>query len=422
MRLRRGIERALAAAVCDLERQARPLELPRQIQGLATTIIGDETLGKYVEEVFDVVGPYGAVQVRSHYGRGHEVRYINGTFWNQGWASSYFTTDGGTAVVKDPYILLTSHNLAVADELVNVLQKVHEAGGGKRGLVVVATGISGEALNLLVTNKARGALPTLAIKAPGLGAEKSEVLTDLAVMTGGRVFYAEAGDRIASAKLDDLGQAAEVQAIRSGFTLTGGKGRPAAIRQRSQELRSRIPSAAYGRDRDRLTERAGKLQGGVALLEVGGATETERDYLKERVEEAVHVVRLGMQTGIVPGGGAALLACRRAIAELALPDDEAAGAAILASALAAPMAAIIANAGYEPTPVLAAVADAKDSMTYDVLAGQLVNAWDANIIDPLKVVQTALQTGVSGALMALTTDVLVHKPRSNRNKEVDFRP
>ena len=422
MRLRRGIERALAAALCDLERQARPLETPAQIRGLATSIIGDDVLGKHVEEAFDVVGPYGAVQVRSHYGRGHAVQYINGTFWNQGWASSSFTTDGGTAIVKDPYILFTSHQLTSAVDLVPVLEQVHQAGDGKRGLVVIATSIAGDALNVLVTNKARGALPTLAIKAPGLGPEKSDVLTDLAVMTGGRVFYAEAGDRIAKATLADLGQAAEVQAIRSGFTLTGGKGRPAAIRQRGQELRSRIPTAAYGRDRNRLVERSGKLQGGVALLEVGGATETERDYLKERVEEAVHVVRLGMQAGIVPGGGAALLACRRAIAELALADDEAAGAAILAHALAAPMAAIVENAGVEPSPVLAAVSGSKPGIAYDVLAETLTDAWQAGIIDPVKVVQTALQIGVSGALMALTTDVLVHKPRLNRNKEVDFKP
>jgi chaperonin GroEL len=422
MRLRHGMEAALPAALCELERLARPLDSPGQIRGLATSIIGDDTLGRYVEEVFDVVGAYGAVQVRSHYGRGHAVQFINGTFWNQGWASSYFTTDGGTAVVKEPYLLLTSAHLTSGADLVPVLEQVRAAGDGKRGLVVLATSIAGDALNVLVMNKARGALPTLAIKAPGLGPEKSEVLTDLAVMTGGRVFHTEAGDAIAKATLADLGQAAEVRAVRSGFTLIGGKGRPATIRQRGQELRSQIPKAAYGRDRNRLVERSGKLQGGVALLEVGGATESERDYLKDRAEEAVQVVRLGMQAGIVPGGGAALLACRRAIAELDLSGDEAAGAAILADALAAPMTAILRNAGIEPSPALAAVSGSKTDTVYDVMAETLTDAWTANIVDPVKVVQTALQTGVSGALMALTTDVLVHKPRPNRSKEVDFRP
>src|SRR5690606_19541058 len=278
-----------------------------------------------------VVGPFGAVQVRTNYGRSHNRRYINGTFWNQGWVSSYFNTEPGKAVVKDAYLLLTTHQLTSGEELLPVLELVRKA-GPDRGLVVLAPVIRGEALNILVTNKSRGALPTLAIKAPGLGSEKREVLEDLAVMTGGRVFHAEMGDRIERATLDELGQASEVQAIRSGFTLLGGKGRPAAIRQRSQELRSRIPTAAYGRERNRLVERAGKLIGGVALLEVGGATESERDYLKNRTTEAVHVVRLGLQDGIVPGGGTAFLNCIEAIQALDLPDDEAAGAAILAKA------------------------------------------------------------------------------------------
>jgi chaperonin GroEL len=265
-------------------------------------------------------------------------------------------------------------------------------------------------------------MQTVGIKAPGLGPEKAEVLTDLAVLTGGRVFYAEADDRIERATLADLGQAREVQAIRSGFTLIGGKGRPAAIRQRAQELRSQLPQAPYGRERNRLVERSGKLQGGVGLLEIGGSTESERDYFKERAEEAVHVVRLGMQGGIVAGGGAAYLACLPALQALTLSEEEAPGAAILAHALKAPMRAILENSGLEASSILAHVAQSGAGCGYDVLAQQFTNMIAANIVDPVKVLQVALQTGVSGALMALTTDVLVHKPRSNRNKEVDFRP
>jgi chaperonin GroEL len=274
----------------------------------------------------------------------------------------------------------------------------------------------------LVANKTHGTLQTLGIKAPGLGPEKAEVLTDLAVLTGGRVFYAEADDRVARATLADLGQAREVQAIRSGFTLIGGKGRPAAIRQRAQALRSQLPTAPYGRERNRLVERAGKLQGGVGLLEIGGATEAEREYLKERAEEAVHVVRLGLQGGVVPGGGAAYLACLPALQKLCLHDDEAAGAALVAHALHAPMRAILENSGVEADAVLAQVADGSGGCGYDVMARRYVNLWEANIVDPVKVLQVALETGVSGALMALTTEVLVHKPRSNRSEEVDFRP
>jgi chaperonin GroEL len=421
MRIRRGMEKALAVVLAELERQAQPLEKMDQIRALATSITGDEAIGKYTEEIFDVVGAYGAVQVRSNYGRSHNCRFINGTFWNQGWASSYFTTEGGTAIIKDPYVLLTSRHLKSAGELLPVMEQVQQSGEG-RGLVVIAPTIAGDALNILVTNKTRGALPTLGIKAPGLGPEKSEVLTDLAVLTGGRVFYAEADDRVEKATLADLGQAREVQAIRSGFTLIGGKGRPAAIRQRTQELRSRLPQAAYGRERNRLVERAGKLQGGVGLLEIGGATETERDYLKERAEEAVHVVRLGMQGGIAPGGGVAYLACLPALCALDLSDEEAPGRAILAHALAAPMRAILENSGVDAPSIMARITESGAGCGYDVMRQQFTNMMAANIVDPVKVLQVALQTGVSGALMALTTDVLVHKPRANRNKEVDFRP
>lgn len=421
MRVRRGIEKALASALAALEQQARPLENPAQIRGLATSITGDETIGKYVEEIFDVVGPYGAVQVRTNYGREHNFRFINGTFWNQGWFSSYFTTEGGTAIIKDPYVLLTNRVLNKAEQLLPVLEKVRGTGEG-RGLVVIAPTISGDALSILLANKTKGSMQTLGIKAPGLGPEKAEVLTDLAVLTGGRVFYAEADERVEDATLADLGQAREVQAIRSGFTLIGGKGRPAAIRQRAQELRSRLPKAAYGRERNRLVERAGKLQGGVGLLEIGGSTESEREYLKERAQEAVHVVRMGLQGGIVPGGGVAYLACLPALCDLTGHDEEAAGVAILAHALKAPMRAILENSGEDASAIMAQISEAGAGCGYDVMGRVFTNMWAANIVDPVKVLQVALETGVSGALMALTTDVLVHKPRHNRDKEVDFRP
>lgn len=421
MRMRIGMEKALRVASQALLEQGRPLDNPAQVRGLATSVTGDELLGEYIEEVFDVVGPYGAVQVRTNYGRSHNRRYINGTFWNQGWVSSYFTTEPGKAIVKNPYILLTTRELVSGEELVPALEMARKA-GADRGLVVIAPAIRGEALNVLVTNKSRDVLPTLAIKAPGLGAEKIDVLDDLAVMTGGRVVHAEMGDRIEEVTLADLGEANEVQAIRSGFTLLGGKGRPAAIRQRSQDLRNRIPDAPYGRERNRLIERAGKLIGGVALLEVGGATESERDYLKDRTNEAVHVVRLGLQDGIVPGGGTAFLNCIAAVEALDLPGDEAAGAAILAKALTAPIVAILENSGVEAAPILAAVQRAGNGTGYDVLRNELTDVMNANIVDPVKVLQVALETGVSGALMALTTEVLVHKPRQNRSEEVDFRP
>ncbi|MCB0079319.1 MAG: hypothetical protein KDE47_00230, partial [Caldilineaceae bacterium] len=221
--------------------------------------------------------------------------------------------------------------------------------------------------------------------------------------------------------LSALGQAEEVQAIRSGFTLIGGKGRPAAVRQRSVELRNQIPQAAYGRDRNRLVERSGKLLGGVALLKVGGATDTERDYLRDRAKEAVNVVRLALDGGVVPGGGVAYLAALSALAQLKLSGEEAVAVQLMGHALQAPLCAIVQNAGVDPAPIRARICAAEPGVGYDVQTHTLTDMIAAGIIDPLPVVTKALDAGVSGALMAITTDTLVSKPRHNRDEKVDFR-
>ncbi|HRJ44064.1 MAG: chaperonin GroEL [Caldilineaceae bacterium] len=418
MSLRRGLEKGLVVAVEALRGQALPLEKAEQTVALATSIIGDPVLGKYIEEVFDVVGPLGAVEVRKSYARTHDRRYIRGVLWNNGWISSYFTTEPGKAVVEKPYLLFTDRHLSSADDLIPLMGAIRKEGG--RGLVVIATDVTGDALNLLVTNKQRGGLPTLAVKAPGLGTEKAEVLADLAALCGGKVFLEVTGERLAKTTLADLGQADEVQAIRSSFTIVGGRGRPAAIRERADDLRKRIPAAPYGRERERLIERQSKLTGGVAVLEIGGASDVEQEYLDARTEEAIRVVRLALQEGIVPGGGAAYLACIPAVEKLALSSDEAPAIPILCRALEAPARAIISNAGVEPAPILARLSERGPGWGYDVLRHAIVEMATSHIVDPAKVAEAALTTGVSGALMGLTTDVLVYKPRHNRDEDVDF--
>jgi len=424
MRVRHGVEKGLIVILRELQTLAEPLAQPAQIIALATNVSGDATLGKYIEEIFDTVGPHGAIDVRTNYARTHDRQYIHGALWNQGWISSHFATNAGTAILKEPYLLFTNRHLKSAAELVPIMGKVRAAAGEGtvRGLVVIANSVEQDALNILVTNKTRGALPTLAIKTPGLGNEKTDVLHDLAALCGGRVLSLEENLRLEDATLADLGQAEEVQAIRSGCTIIGGKGRPATIRQRSQQLRAQIPSAPIGRERERLVERAGKLQGGVGLLKVGGATESEQETTKIRTKAAVDLVRLGLQEGIVPGGGVAFVKCLAALDQLTLPDDEAAALPILRSALLAPMQAILRNSGYEPAPIVARVLAAGNGCGFDVMRGELANMVDAHIVDPVKVLSTALQIGVSGALMGMTTEVLIHKPRSNRDDEVDFNP
>lgn len=420
MSLRRGIEKVLPVVLDALAAQSHPLDRADQIVALGCTITGDETIGRLLEEIFDTVGPHGSIEVRTSYARVHERRYIQGAFWNQGWVSSSFTNQPGTAVLKQPYLLFTDYNIKTAAELLPILEQVR--GAGERGLVVIAPSVTGAALNLLVTNHVRKVLPTLAIKAPGLGSEKSEILQDLAVLCGGSLISAASAKLLRKVTLTDLGQAEEVQAIRSGFTIIGGKGRPAAIRQRHTELRNQLPKAQLGRQRNRLIERAGKLLGGVALLEIGGATESERDYLKERAKEAIHVIRLAMQEGVVPGGGVAYLRCLPALERLSLPGDEAAAILIMQRALMAPAQAILRNSGFEPGPILARLLATQNGYGFDVMGAQMVDVMAAHIIDPVQVLQTALQTGVSGALMALTTETLVHRPRHNRDEAVDFKP
>ena len=420
MSIARGLEKALPVVLAALAAQSHPLESAAQIIALGRAITGDEALGRLLEEIFDTVGPHGSIEVRTSYARGHDRRYIQGTFWNQGWVSSSFTNQPGTAVLEQPYLLFTDYHLTSATDLLPILNQVREA--GTRGLAVIAPVVSGSALNLLVTNHVRKVLPTLAIKAPGLGPEKTEILHDLAVLCGGRLIEANIAEPLTKVTLADLGQADEVQAIRSGFTIIGGKGRPAAIRQRYTDLRALLAKAQPGRERERLIERAGKLLGGVALLEIGGATESERDYRKDRAKEAVTVLRLALQEGVVPGGGVAYLRCLSALDQIDLLDDEAAARPILRCALMAPIQAILRNSGYEPAPILAHLLASNNGFGFDVMRGQTVDVLSAQIVDPVRVLQAALQIGVSGALMALTTETLVHRPRHNRQQEVDFKP
>lgn len=425
MQLRRGLEKALPVALRAIEQTAQPLELDQHVVALAAAIIGRDDVARLVHECFEVVGPHGAIEVRPSHSVAHDREYIQGVLWNEGWKSSHFVTSGGAAVLHQPYVLCATHRLTTAAQLAPLMGKLIEANTMRkqqRGLAVIAFAIEGDALNILVTNKVREVLPTLAIHAPGAGNDRFEILRDLATVCGGKLFAEEAGDRIQSAELSDLGQADEVQAVRSAFTLVGGAGRPAAIRQRIAEVRKLMPNAASAVERDRLAERAGKLLGGVALLRVGGATETERTHLMARTEEAVRVVRIGMECGVVPGGGAAFLAALSALDSLRLEGDEALACSVLRRALLAPLSALARNAGRDPAPIVHAALARGAGVGFDVRTGELTDMYAANIVDPLKVTTTALSAAVSCAAMALTTEALVHKPRSIRDDDVSLNP
>lgn len=425
MQLRRGLERALPVALAAIEQTATPLRNQDHILKLAQAMIGRDDLAALVQECFDVVGPHGVIEVRPSQSVAHDREYIQGVMWNEGWKSSHFVTSGGAAVLQQPYVLCASHRLTTATQLAPVMSRLIEKNASdkqQRGLVVIAIAVEGDALNILVTNKTRGVLPSLAIHAPGAGNDRLEILQDLATVCGGRLFAEEAGDAIESATLADLGQAESVQAIRSAFTMTGGKGRPAAIRQRIQEVRKLLQAAQTGAERDLLAERAGKLLGGVALLRVGGATEAERMMLMARAEEAVRVVRVGMEGGVVAGGGAAYLVAIPALSTLTLPDDQAPAVALLQKALQAPMAALARNSGHDAAPILQTALAHGPGAGFDVRTSSVTDMFAANIVDPLRATTTALRAAVSCAAMTLTTEALISRPRTVRDEDSSLNP
>jgi chaperonin GroEL len=420
MDLWRGIQKTAPYLLARLDEMAMPLESPEQIQTLATAMVGDEELGHFIEEIFDIVGPEGHIEVREAYGRQNDREYVEGVYWDSGWISPYFADKDKSlqASVQRPYILLTDYSLSNAPDLLPTLEAVRRAEG--KGLVIIANDVTGAALNLLVTNNARGTLRILCLKAPRYGDLRSAILDDIALSTGARVIRKDAGDSIAQVTLRDLGRAQHVVCNRATFTLMGTMGSPQGIRDRVQTLRAARQHVHDERERENLDERIGKLLGGSALLHVSGQTDAERKHAKQIAENAVRVVRHGLHGGIVPGGGSAYVACLPALDEVELPETEAPALNILRHALMAPMACVTRNAGHDPGPIIAWVQDAPPGSGFDALRGERVDMLAANVVDPLPTVRTALTLALSIATMAITTDALIH--RTGKESMADLEP
>ena len=408
MDLWHGIQKVEPHLVARLAEIAVPLDSPEQIETLATAMSGSEELGHLIEEIFDIVGPEGHIEVREAFGRKHDREYIEGVYWNSGWISPYFADKDKSlqASAQHPYILLTDYTIDNPLDLIPALEATRRAGG--ESLVIIANGIKGAALNLLVTNNARGTLRLIGIKTPRYGDLRAAILDDMALSTGARVVRKDAGDALARVKLQDLGRAQYAVCSNATFTLMGTMGNPQAIRDRVQTLREALQHSHEDREREELEERIGKLLGGSALLHVAGQTDAERKHAKQVVENAVRVVRHGLRGGVVPGGGAAYVACLPALDEVELPEKEAPARNILRRALTAPMACMTRNAGYDPGPVVAWVQDAPPGWGFDVLRGERGDMLAANVVDPLPTVRTALTWALSIAAMTITTDALIH--------------
>jgi len=407
--MRRHLEHGLRVALAALGEQARPLEGPQQIVRAAETMCHDPELAAMLGEIFDIIGADGYLQVESAYTPSLERQYVEGIHWNQGFVSAYFITDEEKQEVRLelPMILISDLRITAAEDLIPLLDRLVEA--RCPGLVVIADEVSGSALNLLLANHRQGVLPCMAVKTPSFEPHRSRILEDLAVLTGGRVVTGQSGQRAAQVPLADLGRARQAWANTDNFGLYGGDADPAALRRRIAEVRAELAVTSDPDDLEHVRQRLGKLMGGVAILYVGALTESQQHTRKALAQRAVTALRLALRRGVAPGGGAAYLACQSALHGLpATSPDERAAYQALAAALEEPLMVIAANAGFDPRTVVAQVRASPPWWGFDVHSGTVVDMWQAGIIDPEPVLRTALEVAVSGAVMTLGSDVLVH--------------
>jgi chaperonin GroEL len=413
MRLKLGIEQGTDAVVESLRKMSQKIETKEEIASVATNSAADAEIGNLIADVMDKVGKDGVVTVEESKSLQFETEYVEGMQFDRGHISPYFITDPEhmETVIAEPYILVYEKKISAAQDIVPLLEKLVQL--GKRELVVIAEDVDGEALATLVLNKLRGMLNVLAVKAPGFGDRRKAMLQDIAVLTGGQVISEETGRKLETATIQDLGKAEKVVSDKDNTTIIGGKGDSAAIKGRIDQIRVEIDKSTSDYDKEKLQERLAKLSGGVAIIRVGAATETELKEKKHRVEDALSATRAAIEEGIVPGGEIVFINAVSALDKVKMTgEDEAIGVAIVRKALEAPMRKLVANAGQDGAVIIENVRRmAKEKQNknigYDVITGEYVDMIKAGIIDPLKVVRGALENAASIAAMILTTECLV---------------
>jgi chaperonin GroEL len=413
MLLQRGIAAAARAIAENIRNQAIEITTKEDIANVATISAQDRAIGELIADVMDKVGKDGVITVEESKGLEFEQEYVEGMQFDRGYISAYFITDPDhmEAVITSPYILIHDKKISAAADIVPVLEKMVQI--GKRDLVIIAEDIDGEALATLVLNKLRGMLNVLAVKAPGFGDRRKAMLGDLATLTGATVISEETGRKLDTATLNDLGQAEKVVSDKDNTTVIGGKGDEAQIRGRVEQIRVEIEKTTSDYDREKLQERLAKLSGGVAIIRVGAATETELKEKKHRVEDALSATRAAVEEGIVPGGGVALINAMSSLDGLKMENEDAqTGVTIVRKALEVPMRKIAENAGREGSVVIESVRQAqkRDGSTnigYDVLTDEYVDMLKHGVIDPAKVTRGALENAASIAAMILTTEALI---------------
>jgi chaperonin GroEL len=406
MIVKRGLDKGVAAIVEQIKANARPVDNREQIAAVAAISAADPEVGEIIAEVMDKVGKDGVITVEEGQSIGLETEYTEGMQFDRGYISPYFVTnpDRMEAVLEHPAVLITDKKISSIQELLPALEKAVQLG---RPIFIVAEDIDGEALATLVVNKLRGTVSVLAVKAPGFGDRRKEMLRDLAILSGANVISEELGRKLDSVTPEDFGGARRVVSTKDDTTVVDGEGRPEEITARMAQIKAQIEETTSDYDKEKLQERLAKLAGGVAVIKVGAATEVELKEKKHRIEDALSTTRAAVEEGLVAGGGTALLQAIPALDAIQLEGDEAIGVNILRRALEAPARQIAENAGQEGSVIVAAVRNLPIGEGYDALRGEYGNMFDKGIVDAAKVTRSALQHAASIAGMVLTTETLV---------------
>ncbi|MCC6751525.1 MAG: chaperonin GroEL [Deltaproteobacteria bacterium] len=407
MDLKRGIDAAVETVVAELKRQSKPTRGRDEIAQVGSiSANGDETIGKLIAEAMDKVGKEGVITLEEAQSMETTLEVVEGMQFDRGYLSPYFVTDAERmeVILVDPYLLIHEKKLSQMQELLPLLELVAKTG---KPLLVIAEDVDGEALATLVVNKLRGTLNVCAVKAPGFGDRRKELLQDLAVLSGGRAVTEDLGLKLETLTLKDLGRAKRVTVDKDHTTLIEGRGDKGELQARAKMLRLQLEECTSDYDRDKLKERLAKLAGGVAVINVGAATETELKEKKARVEDALHATRAAVEEGIVPGGGVALLRALPALEKLTLTGDQQSGVNIVRRALEEPLRQLAENGGTEGAVVVSAVREGKGAYGYNVASGVYEDLVLAGVIDPTKVVRVALQNAASVASLMLTTEALI---------------
>ena len=407
MALKRGIDKASEAVVGAIAKLSKKVKDPAEIAQVATlSANGEEEIGNIISEAMDKVGKDGTITVEEAKTLETTLDVVEGMQFDKGYLSPYFVTDPEEmeCVLENPYILLFEKKISNLQDMLPLLQSVAKTG---RPLMIIAEDVEGEALATLVVNKLRGTFQVCAVKAPGFGDRRKAILEDISILTGGKLISEDLGIKLENVTLDMLGSAKKVTVDKDNTTIVQGKGKSSDISARVALIKKQIEETTSDYDREKLQERLAKLAGGVAIIKVGAATEAAMKEKKDRVDDALHATRAAVEEGIVPGGGVAYLRCQKAIDTLELAGDEKVGAEIVARAIEAPLRKLVSNAGQEAALVVAKVKADKGSNGYNVRTGEYADLMKCGVVDPAKVVRTALQNAASIAGLLLTTDCMV---------------